>query len=56
MNKRAKFLVPFLCFAFIMKGISEFVHEVMGHGFFVLLFGGQITSVHISLTWPYELS
>jgi hypothetical protein len=28
----------------------------MGHGFFVLLFGGDITSIHISLLWPYELS
>jgi hypothetical protein len=39
-----------------MKLIGEFVHEVMGHGFFILLFGGQITRVHISWLWPYELS
>jgi hypothetical protein len=36
--------------------MSEFVHEVLGHGFFVLLFGGKITRVHISLLWPYTLS
>lgn len=42
--------------AFIMKVVAEFVHEAMRHGFFVLLFGGRITNVHISLFWPYELS
>lgn len=50
------FLIVFLFSAFVMKAVGEFVHEIMGHGFFVLLFGGQITSVHISLLWPYELS
>jgi len=39
-----------------MKIIAEFVHEVCGHGLFVLLFGGEITSVYISVSWPYELS
>jgi hypothetical protein len=39
-----------------MKVVSEFIHEVLGHGLFVLLFGGKITSVHISLLWPYSLS
>jgi len=39
-----------------MKLVAEFVHEVCGHGFFVLLFGGEITSVYVSVLWPYELS
>ena len=56
MNGRVKFLAVFLFLAFAMKVIGEFVHEVMGHGFFVLLFGGEIVRVHISLLWPYELS
>ncbi len=28
----------------------------MGHGLFILLFGGTVTRVHISLLWPYEPS
>lgn len=56
MNGRVKFLATFLFLAFVMKIIGEFVHEVMGHGFFVLLFGGKIVRVYISLLWPYELS
>jgi len=42
--------------AFVTKFVGEFVHEVMGHGFFVLLFGGKIVNIHLSLLWPYELS
>jgi hypothetical protein len=39
-----------------MKIVAEFVHEICGHGLFVLLFGGEITGIHISMLWPYELS
>jgi hypothetical protein len=39
-----------------MKALGEVIHEVMGHGFFVLLFGGDIVRVHIALLWPYEFS
>ena len=56
MNGRVKFLATFFFLAFVMKAIGEFVHEIMGHGFFVLLFGGKIVRVYISLLWPYELS
>lgn len=42
--------------AFVSKVIGEFIHEVMGHGLFVLLFGGEIVNVHVSPLWPYELS
>lgn len=56
MISRGKFFAAFLLLAFVMKVIGELVHEVMGHGLFVLLFGGKIIQVHISLFWPYELS
>lgn len=56
MTSHSKFLVISLFIAFATKVVGEFVHEVMGHGFFVLLFGGKIASIHLSLLWPYELS
>ncbi len=56
MKPRARFLAVFLSAACIMKVLGEVVHEVMGHGFFVLLFGGDIVRVHIALLWPYEFS
>ena len=51
-----KFFAEFLLMAFLMKIAGEFVHEVMGHGLFVLFFGGRITRVYLSILWPYELS
>ena len=51
-----KFLGLTLFTAFVTKVVGEFVHEVMGHGFFILLFGGEIVDVHLSILWPYELS
>ena len=51
-----KFLTVFLSLGFITKVLGEVVHEVLGHGIFVLSFGGTITSIKISLLWPYELS
>jgi len=56
LQDRKVFLVSFIVAGFIMKIVAEFVHEVCGHGFFVMLFGGEIASVYISLLWPYELS
>ena len=56
MNNRVRFLGVFIFLTFVMKVVGELVHEVMGHGFFILLFGGEITRVRISLLWPYELS
>jgi hypothetical protein len=55
-RSQVEFSVFFLFLAFLMKVVGEFVHEVIGHGFFVLLFGGEIIRVHVSLLWPYELS
>jgi hypothetical protein len=51
-----KFLMVFLSTGFATKILGEVVHEFMGHGLFVLGFGGRITSVSISLLWPYRLS
>ncbi len=56
MKNRMKFLSIFLSIGFIMKILGEVIHEVMGHGLFILLFGGTITRVHISILWPYEPS
>jgi hypothetical protein len=51
-----KFLMVFLSLGFVTKILGELVHEILGHGLFVVAFGGRITSIHISLLWPYELS
>jgi hypothetical protein len=48
--------MAFLFLAFSMKVAGEAIHELIGHGIFVLLFGGEVVTVHISLLWPYELS
>jgi hypothetical protein len=56
MTDRSKFLAISIIIAFVTKIVGEIVHEVAGHGLFIILFGGQITSVHISLLWPYEFS
>jgi len=50
------FALAFLFFGFVMKLVGEAVHELLGHGFFVLPLGGQVTGVHISPLWPYEFS
>jgi len=50
------FLTVFIVAGFIIKIISEAVHELLGHGLFVLLFGGEITDFYISILWPYEFS
>jgi len=49
MENRMKFLSIFLSIGFITKILGEVIHEVMGHGLFILLFGGTVTRVHISL-------
>jgi hypothetical protein len=55
LNKKA-FLATFIAVGFITKVVSEVVHEVFGHGLFVLLFGGKITGLYISVLWPYDFS
>jgi hypothetical protein len=56
LQERKIFLAVFLFLGFFMKIVAEIVHEVLGHGLFVLLFGGKITSLYISALWPYDLS
>ena len=46
----------FILAGLIMKVLVEVMHEVGGHGLYVLLFGGRILRVHISLLWPYQTS
>jgi len=53
---RKAFLAVFMVVGFAMKIVAEFVHEICGHGLFVLLFGGEITGLYISVLWPYKLS
>ena len=43
---KIRFFAEFLTTALVMKIMGEFVHEVMGHGLFVLLFGGKIIQVY----------
>lgn len=56
MLSKKTFFATFSTLGFVIKIVSEFIHEVCGHGVFVLLFGGKIRSVYISVLWPYELS
>jgi len=51
-----KFLMVFLPLGFVAKILGEVVHEGMGHGLFVVAFGGRITNINISLLWTYKLS
>jgi len=51
----ARFLLTFLLLGFLMKVASEFIHE-MGHASFVLMFGGRVTGMSISVEWPFTLS
>ena len=51
----ASFLLTFLFLGFTMKIASEFIHE-MGHASFVLMFGGRVTGMSISVEWPFTLS
>lgn len=55
-NRIFLFLVLFVVIGFIMKILTEVVHEVVGHGSFIVAFGGVILGIYISLLWPYELS
>lgn len=56
MQERKLFSIMFLVLGFLMKIVAEFIHEVLGHGVFVLFFGGEIADLHISVLWPYEFS
>jgi hypothetical protein len=49
-------LAFFVATGLITKVVAEIMHEVGGHGFYVLLFGGRVLGVHISLLWPLQSS
>jgi len=55
-DRIVSFIILFILLGFIMKIPSEAIHELVGHGIFVVVFGGVILGIHISLLWPYELS
>lgn len=46
----------FVVAAFATKIVAELTHEILGHGFLVLLFGEEITRIYISVLWPYNLT
>lgn len=56
LKEKTLFLAMFVIAGFVMKVFVEFVHEFFGHGLFILLFGGVITDLHVSVLWPYEFS
>ena len=49
-------LAFFIFVGFIMKVVAEVMHELGGHGLYILLFGGRILRVRISLLWPLQSS
>lgn len=51
----ARFLLLFVFSGFLMKIVSELVHEV-GHAFTVLMLGGEILGINIRAEWPFTLS
>jgi LEA14-like dessication related protein len=51
----ARFLLTFLFLGFMMKVVSEFIHE-LGHATFVLILGGKVTGMSISVEWPFTMS
>jgi len=51
----ARFLLSFLFLGFLMKIVSEFIHE-MGHATFVLFLGGTVKGMSISVEWPFTTS
>ena len=51
----ALFLTTFLVHGFLTKLISETLHEI-GHGIFVIIFGGKVLEIFISVLWPLQHS
>lgn len=49
------FLTAFFIYGFLTKLISETLHEV-GHGIFVMAFGGKVLKIFISVLWPLQRS
>jgi hypothetical protein len=53
---RLGFLIYFMVVGFLTKIVGEAIHEIVGHGSLVLVFGGTIRELRLSLLWPYDLS
>jgi hypothetical protein len=56
-NKRMKlvfFLSSLILISFLMKYISEWTHEFLGHGVFGILLGGELVNYYVSWIWPLE--
>ena len=49
------FVIVFSVSGFLVKLLSEFFHEI-GHGIFVIFFGGRILEIYISPFWPFQFS
>lgn len=49
------FLTIFFICGFLTKLISETLHE-LGHGVFVIVFGGEVLEIFISVFWPFQRS
>jgi len=56
LQERKLFYIMLPVLGFLTKIVAEFIHEVLGHGLFVLLLGGEIADLRISVLWPYEFS
>ncbi len=56
MRKLRKFLLVLAVTCFIGEILGEIVHEVLGHGLLVIVLGGSIRSIYVSVLWPYESS
>ena len=56
-NKKSlfSFLTAFFIYGFLTKLISETLHEI-GHGIFVMAFGGKVLKIFISVLWPLQRS
>jgi len=49
------FIIVFFVSGFLTKLLSEFLHEI-GHGIFVIIFGGRILEIYVSPFWPFQPS
>ncbi|MFC1672098.1 hypothetical protein ACFL01_03070 [Planctomycetota bacterium] len=49
-------VIASLLIGFATKYVSTFCHEALGHGLMVLLCGGEVVDLYMSLWWPISLS
>ncbi|MFX0075859.1 MAG: hypothetical protein ACFE96_10485 [Candidatus Hermodarchaeota archaeon] len=52
---RLVFLISsLLLISFLMKYLSEWTHEFLGHGVFGVLLGGELVDYYVSWIWPLD--